>query len=85
MPKKLSLDLDALSVESFDTTVAEGGGRGTVRGHGLIDPEPTPPVYADECTCNDSCLRPSNAYYCATVRYTAISCKYTYNLSCIYQ
>ena len=85
--RKLSLELDALAVESFDTTPAARDGRGTVRGNESDEsdvPVPTPPVYGDACTCNPSDLCPSAAYYCATVRYTAISCKYTANLSCGY-
>jgi hypothetical protein len=80
--KKTRLDLDALSVDSFATTADEIGARGTVRGN--VDPEPTPPQYEDECTCAASCPCPTNAYHCATVRYTAISCTYTYNISCVY-
>ena len=33
--QKLSLDLDALTVESFDTAAADGDVRGTVDGHAL--------------------------------------------------
>jgi len=35
--KKLSLDLDQLAVESFDTTAEAARSRGTVRGHVLTD------------------------------------------------
>jgi len=84
--KKLSLELESLAVDSFDTTSAARDERGTVRGNdseGESDvPVPTPPVYADDCTCRATDLCPSAVYYCATVRYTAISCKYTVNLSC---
>jgi hypothetical protein len=84
--KKLSLELDSLSIESFATTPAARDARGTVRGNdseGEIDvPVPTPPVYGDACTCSPTDLCPTSAYYCATVRHTAISCKYTANLSC---
>lgn len=80
MRKKLTLELEALAVDSFETSPGAGG-RGTVQGQEV---EPTPPVYAAPCTCYASCLCPSNAYYCATVRATAISCDYTYNGSCKY-
>jgi hypothetical protein len=76
--KKLSLEFDALTVDSFDT-VAAGGTRGTVQG--LESDEIELPVGAD-CTCADSCLCPTNAYYCATVQATVVSCDYTYNGSC---
>ena len=36
--KKLSLSLDGLRVESFDT-VAGGGARGTVNAHGYTEPD----------------------------------------------
>ena len=82
MKKKLNLELEALAVDSFETSAA-GDGRGTVHGQAALAPQPTPPVYAD-CTCAYSCLCPSNAYYCATVHATVISCDYTYNGSCKY-
>lgn len=78
--KKLSLELDALTVDSFETGAALPR-HGTVRGH--RDPQPTPPVQVD-CTCLASCLCPTHAFYCATVRQTAISCDYTFNDSCVY-
>ena len=81
MPKT-RLNLDALAVDSFATTSVEIAARGTVRGH--ADPLPTPPEYEPDCTCVASCPCPSNAYMCATVRYTAISCTYTHNNSCVY-
>ena len=88
MKRKLALDLDSLSVDSFDTSPEMRDGRGTVRGHDTEveaeGPQPTPPVYDDDCTCLYSCLCKTAAYYCATVMYTAISCKYTQNLSCYY-
>ena len=84
--KKLGLELDSLSIESFDTTSAARGARGTVRGNDSEgdEPVPTPPVYGDACTCSPTDLCPTSAYYCATVRHTAVSCKYTANLSCDY-
>jgi hypothetical protein len=68
--KKLSLD--SLAVDSFATTEAPARARGTVR------------AAADDCTCVASCLCPTNAYYCATVMATVVSCAYTANVSCAY-
>ena len=84
--RKTRLDLDALSVESFATTREESGTRGTVRGQLHTDACDTtpPPGEVDGCTCADSCLCPTNAYYCATAPATAVSCAYTYNQSCYY-
>jgi hypothetical protein len=81
MAVKKTLDLDQLAVESFETTSASAGARGTVHAHESDDPEP---VHIADCTCAASCLCPTNAYYCATVQETAISCDYTYNGSCRY-
>ena len=82
--KKKRLEIDTLAVDSFETTRGGDGPMGTVRGHAIVDPQPTPPVYENDCTCAASCPCPSAAYHCATVYYTAISCKYTYNASCVY-
>ena len=79
MKKKLSLELDALTVDSFETSPA-GSARGTVRGR--ESEEETELCIPADCTCVDSCLCPTNAYYCATVQETVISCDYTYNGSC---
>ncbi|HEX6746359.1 MAG TPA: hypothetical protein VF092_03515 [Longimicrobium sp.] len=70
MRKKLKLE--SLDVDSFPTTGVRAKERGTVRGAG------------DDCTCVDSCPCPTNAYYCATVMATVISCAYTENASCAY-
>lgn len=69
---KQKLSLDALVVDSFPTGDVPAAGRGTVRGAG------------DDCTCLDSCLCPTNAYYCATAPATFVSCTYTNNASCEY-
>jgi hypothetical protein len=83
MRKKLSLE--SLTVDSFPTTADPALARGTVRGNeGIVDPQPTPPVYGDDCTCNGTCLCRTAAYYCATVMATVVSCHYTYNVSCAY-
>jgi len=69
MRKKLSLDLDAISVDSFATAEAKGAPRGTVEAHA-------------PCTCRDSCVCPSAIYWCAEVADTVYSCDYTINASC---
>lgn len=84
MPTKTRLDLDRLEVDSFATTHAPMGARGTVRGREATQGcQLTPPEY-EGCTCNGTCLCPTNAYYCATVMATVISCDYTNNGSCAY-
>ena len=80
--RKARLELDTLSVESFATTHPSPDERGTVRGFFVDEPEDD--AAANNCTCVNSCPCPSAAYYCATVRHTAISCTYTQNASCIY-
>ena len=81
MPRKLALDVDALSVHSFETTPAGGDPRGTVLG--AESPTTTPP--ADNCTCDASCACPSAYFYCNTGPVnTHYSCEYTKNASCWY-
>ena len=48
--KKLTLDIDTLSVDSFPTTAIDGAARGTVRGHDTIASE--------WCTMPRGCSRP---------------------------
>lgn len=79
MRKKLNLEIEALTVDSFETSAA-GSARGTV--HGRESEEESELCIEAGCTCADSCLCPTNAYYCATVMATVISCDYTYNGSC---
>ncbi|HSU15092.1 hypothetical protein [Longimicrobium sp.] len=76
MQRKKKLDMDALAVDSFQTTEAEEG-RGTVHARGI---EPTPPEYA--CTCANTCLCKTAYYHCGTGYYTIYSCDYTQNGSC---
>lgn len=87
MRKKLSLELEALAVSSFDTSPQGAERAGTVRGfasEGDDIPQPTPPVYYDDkCTCAGSCPCPSAYYYCGDGYHTLYSCKYTQNASCI--
>jgi hypothetical protein len=81
MPRKLALDVDALSVHSFETTPADAGRRGTVLG--AEGPTTTPPV--DNCTCDATCACPSAYFYCNTGPVnTHYSCEYTKNASCWY-
>ena len=81
--KKLNLAMDALAVDSFSTTGGTGPGWGTVRGYVSTECMPTPPQEADPgCTCVDSCLCETAAYYCATAPATFVSCDYTENNSC---
>ncbi len=68
--KKLSMNVETLSVDSFETSEAPRQ-RGTVEGH------------AGECTCKASCACPSAPYWCAEAYQTLISCDYTHNQSCI--
>ena len=82
MKKRLSLELEALAVDSFATSAADDG-RGTVRAHESGDaPNPTPPEYP--CTCAATCLCKTNYYYCGTGHYTIYSCDFTVNGSCIW-
>lgn len=64
--KKMTLDLDALSVESFDTETLDAAGRGTVQGH--------------VCTGGASC-RCQTAYAVCTAPKT-YSCEYTQMTVC---
>jgi hypothetical protein len=80
MKKKLSLELESLAVDSFETSAANDG-HGTVHGQAALAPQPTPPEYAD-CTCAYSCLCKTAYYHCGTGHYTIYSCDYTANASC---
>lgn len=61
--RKLTLDVDSLVVQSFQTTAADGG-RGTVLGQGVV-PQQTPDCQSPLCipsewhtcpeTCRESC------------------------------
>ena len=79
--KKLSLDLDTLAVDSFDTGESISL-NGTVQANESGDqPTPTPPEHP--CTCFNTCLCRTNYYYCGTGPDTIYSCDYTHNGSCI--
>ena len=68
--RKLKLQLENLSVDSFPVTPRESDGDGTVEAH------------AKACTCNNSCLCPTAYYNCGTGPFTIYSCDYTANRSC---
>jgi hypothetical protein len=73
---KLRLELESLSVESFETDAAEGP-RGTVHGReGLLDA-----VVAD-CTNFNSCFCHTAYAVCGTGRVTIYSCQPTSPLIC---
>jgi hypothetical protein len=36
----------------------------------------------DDCTCQERCLCPTAAYFCATAPATVVSCGYACNVSC---
>jgi hypothetical protein len=60
--RKIRLDVDELSVESFDTNRGEGAAAGTVRGHAVTS-------LADGCnfsrgTCFQSCGMTNGYQYC---------------------
>ena len=80
MKRKRKLDLDALSIESFETVAGERTEGGTVHAHEI---EPTPPEYQAPCTCALSCLCKTAYYHCGTGYYTIYSCDYTANASCL--
>lgn len=66
--KKLSLTLEELRVESFDTTPAEKKRKGT--------------VFGEQCTCYTNCTCPGCPtcdYTCGDTcdDYTCVSCAYT--------
>ncbi|HEX2204603.1 MAG TPA: hypothetical protein VHG91_14940 [Longimicrobium sp.] len=71
MGTKLSLEVESLAVESFETGEGERAPRGTVEGHAI-----------GKCTCNASCDCPSAIYWCAEIAWTVYSCDYTQNESC---
>lgn len=83
--EKKKLSLEALSVDSFETSaLREDGARGTVRAH--ADTAKAPPEgEGAACTCFNTCLCPSAYYYCGDGPETIYSCDYTYNQSCVYR
>ncbi|MFL5539004.1 MAG: hypothetical protein ACJ8J0_08430 [Longimicrobiaceae bacterium] len=79
MKKKLSLELEGLSVDSFATADAPEARAGTVQG---AEDESGAPEYFD-CTCFNTCLCKTAYYYCGDGYQTIYSCNYTHNESCV--
>jgi hypothetical protein len=79
MKKKLSLELEGLSVDSFATADAPEARAGTVQG---AEDESDAPAYFD-CTCFNTCLCKTAYYYCGDGYQTIYSCNYTHNESCV--
>ena len=77
MAKKLSLELDTLSVETFETAAARDAGVGTVHG---ADDDAAPDYF--DCTCFNTCLCKTAYYWCGDGYHTLYSCNYTNNESC---
>lgn len=61
--KKLTLDIDRLSVESFPTTAGDEAARGTVHGHDDT-------IESEWCTLPKTCSHPP----CDTRDYTCATC-----------
>lgn len=68
--RKLGLDPEALSVESFATAREEAGTRGTVEAREA------------DCTYFVSCLCRTAYYYCGDGYHTIYSCNYTNDERC---
>jgi hypothetical protein len=79
MARKLTLELEALAVDSFATSAAPGEARGTVRGR----EDQAAPDYFD-CTCAATCVCATAYYWCGDGYQTLYSCTYTQNESCAY-
>ena len=79
MKRKLTLELDGLSVDSWATTDRAAEERGTVRAREGGDAA----QYFD-CTCANTCVCPSAYYWCGDGYQTLYSCTYTNNESCVY-
>lgn len=67
--RKLTLDLDSLSVQSFETTVPDGAGRGTVLGRAVAGPDNTRDcsmdpacVLTDQASCKGTCYNHESCY-----------------------
>lgn len=86
--RKLVLNLDSLAVQSFDTTPAGEGARGTVQGRGMGVHEPAShpdcpsPLCVDTplASCDGSCGRQTYCY--ESCNGTCESCGYTCAASC---
>ena len=69
--KKLSLDLDALQVDTFDPSPAEAAARGTVRGN-----DSRPPTFTE--TLVETTTDPNLNCMC----YSSDPCVYTHETAC---
>lgn len=84
--RKLTLELDSLVVQSFQTTAPEPG-RGTVHGQGVAGPEQTPGCDSPLCipsewhTCPDTC-KESCYGTCESCHSCIASCHYTCPQTC---
>ncbi len=73
MHRKLKLEVESLSVDTFETRPAPAGRPGTVHAREAA------------CTCAASCACRTAPYYCAPSAYTYNSCDFTHNDSCTVQ
>lgn len=84
--RKLTLDVDSLVVQSFQTTTPDGG-RGTVLGQGVVGPERTPGCESPLCipsewhTCPETC-RESCYGSCESCNSCIASCNGSCHVSC---
>ena len=83
--RKLRLDVEQLSVESF--TLAGEEGAGTVRAHGEVPLQEPASDYNGECgtnyaSCNGTCVSCPNTCYATCGTTCAASCNNTCQLSC---
>ena len=75
--KKLSLSVESLVVESFDTMVQPMPGRGTVRGRDSETEPQEPDTIASTCTCPQNTLASCGAASCG-----AASCQWSCDPGC---
>lgn len=70
--KRLTLDMEALEVESFDTADGGDARRGTVRAHGLTEPD------WETCgTCDPRLTVCGGVSYCVSCAPETSTCPYT--------
>ena len=86
MNRKLRLDLEQLTVESFSISADGGDGTGTVRAHGKVPPDEPASDYDGVCgtyyeSCNGSCASCVNSCWNSCVG-TCVSCNVTCPQSC---
>ena len=73
--RKLRLDPEALSVESFDATSTAGAARGTVRGRSFY-------LWTYESECPTRLCTPNGTCDTTCDPNMACDCRYTYNVTC---